>query len=228
MVDPEDPEYTPTPGDFITPEYPTGEDLTDDTYLPDRTRVGEKSISASFDTPYTSEEPKASSGSSEPTASESMSSHPMEHPKDFNPDNPLGSPIRDVVLDGWEMLGANPGTWISAAALFLIALPALLALYFTFGVLEVVNRFFGHQVNLMRYRVEAPNRSPMQKSGYLLALGILYLLKLPFWLVTLPFKGITWIVDVGKDTVFPDSPASYAWAAFVFGIIGAVAYQIVY
>jgi hypothetical protein len=126
------------------------------------------------------------------------------------------------------MLGTNPGTWISAAALLLIALPALLALYLTFGILEVVNRFFGHQINLMRSRIEAPNRSSMQKSGYLLALGILYLLRLPFWLITLPFKAITWVVDLVKSHVFPDSPAFYAWAAFVIGVVGTVVYTIVY
>ena len=108
--------------------------------------------------------------------------------------NPFYEPIESMVKQIRSTPWALP--YIHNLVMVIVCIFLILVfftLYISVGVASQIVAIFGDQIAHERQRIIEV--SPVEKSGHAMAIGIYFLVMIPFWLIQVPFLVIAYIAD---------------------------------
>jgi len=120
--------------------------------------------------------------------------------------NPFGKPILSSLSTltqiGWKFpYIAN----LISVVITLVIVAILALLFISIGIATQISGMF---VSLMaQASKDAREADAIEKSGYVVSIGIYFLLFLPFWLIQLPFQLIGWFWSMANPTTTVNKPS---------------------
>lgn len=109
--------------------------------------------------------------------------------------NPYGVPIKSIFRQIRELEWTFPFfTQVLVIAVFCLVLALLALLYVTVGVVAHVSSIFAGLIE--QARQDMSGKSTIEKTGFIVAIGIYLIFLAPLWLIQLPFLTIGWIWEI--------------------------------
>jgi hypothetical protein len=107
--------------------------------------------------------------------------------------NPFYEPIKSIAAQVRGLSWTFPYiveilVWVVSFIVILV----LCALYITIGIISQLSSTFGRLIKHTQRQLK--DKSAMQKTGFIMAIGVYSVIWLPFWILQLPFYliGLTW------------------------------------
>lgn len=109
--------------------------------------------------------------------------------------NPYAGPIRTISSQLGKIEWRFP--FLTQTLVFLVScliLVILTLLYITLGLVAQVSSIFSHLIQ--QARLEMRGKPAIEKTGYIVAIGIYFAIWAPLWIVQLPFFTLGWLWEI--------------------------------
>jgi hypothetical protein len=109
--------------------------------------------------------------------------------------NPYHTPITNISSQLREIEWRFP--FVTQALVFVVScivLVILIVLYITIGLISQISSIFSYLIQ--QARQDMRGKPAIEKTGFIVAIGIYFLIWVPLWLIQLPFFVVGWIWEL--------------------------------